>query len=873
MLIFKTTFFTKIAQNKKLYYGLSFFLPFLSLLIYFAFTHFNFLTVDLGQQYIDFLSFLRQNLFTHPGKLIYNFQNGLGGSMLATDAYYLNSPFNLLVFLFPLKQLPLAVLLIIASKFGAAGVSAYYYWQNKVSNNYALAGALAYALSGYTVAYYFNLMWLDSVILLPLLVKAIDQTFKQERDRLTLITFLLWFTNFYSGIMALFFGLLYFICKLLLQEKHSRLSILANYLIKGMIGTVFAAFILLPVFVELLTGRADTSTTWSLSAQFTPYQEIGKLLNGAYSYHEMEEGMPNIFLTTPFLLLALTYFFQSKISIKQRLIFGILFIFLISSLFFTPFVLIWHLGQFPTWYPGRFSFVLIFFSLQLAFKSLAAGSISFKNKVIIGLFSCGIVALWYFCQDQFSFLTDTKLIVSICFVVLALLFIFFIFGQHPFASSFLLLIVTVEAIINLIFTLDSISFQNNKDYVNFAANTQEAAAYLTKNDSQLYRTEKTFYRSDDDPFTSNYNGLSNFNSINNPQIINFMTDLGYLHNSNSFTNYGGTLLTDSLLGVRYYLQPNYARENHQAMLFENGNHRLDLEHYRQKKVLKNILVSCNPLAMPLVFTSPVQKKMQLSANAPINNQEQFLSVLLNKKVHLFKQAALSSPTLIGVNKGAQNGIYVSKGFTKQSKVTYQIKLTSNNSYYLEIPAAIDDDYATLTINGEEVDLNSRDDQNYLLNLASSQKGLKLKIVFTLKHQSLDLSDLKLVELNTKAMKNYLSLIKQNQPKLYAKSALVLQTNSFNNGNQALLTTIPYSKNWLIFDHGRLLKTSKFADTFLQAKIKQGKHQLLLIYVPWMLLIGLLISLLSLIAIKVFSIDLKRAIIIKSKGYKDKKERM
>ena len=111
-----------IAINRKnIFFWLSFLLPALIFLSYFFYSKNGVLTVDLGQQYVDFLAFFRRNLFSHPLRLIYSFSNGLGSSMLATDAYYLCSPFNLLLFLFPQHFLPQAILIIIALKIGAAG--------------------------------------------------------------------------------------------------------------------------------------------------------------------------------------------------------------------------------------------------------------------------------------------------------------------------------------------------------------------------------------------------------------------------------------------------------------------------------------------------------------------------------------------------------------------------------------------------------------------------------------------------------------------------------------------------------------------------------------------------------------------------------
>lgn len=206
----KQNLFTK----SKIPYYLSFFIPFIIFFMYFALHKFNILTVDLGQQYVDFFSFLRNSLFTHPSNLIYSFQNGLGNSMLGTDAYYLLSPFNLILFLFSKNQLPIAILLLITLKIGAMGLSSFFYWKKRIPDYYALSSSLAYALCGYVIANHFNLMWLDSAILLPLLVNEIDHCLYNKPNHLILLTFLLWFTNFYTGFMVLLFGFLYFLSQL-----------------------------------------------------------------------------------------------------------------------------------------------------------------------------------------------------------------------------------------------------------------------------------------------------------------------------------------------------------------------------------------------------------------------------------------------------------------------------------------------------------------------------------------------------------------------------------------------------------------------------------------------------------------------------------
>ena len=90
-------------KNKYLYW-LSFLLPTCIFASYFLYRGQEILTVDLGQQYIDFLSFYKNNLLSNPLNFIFTFSNGLGSSFIGTSAYYLNSPFNFLLLRFSLGE-------------------------------------------------------------------------------------------------------------------------------------------------------------------------------------------------------------------------------------------------------------------------------------------------------------------------------------------------------------------------------------------------------------------------------------------------------------------------------------------------------------------------------------------------------------------------------------------------------------------------------------------------------------------------------------------------------------------------------------------------------------------------------------------------
>lgn len=846
----------KLNFNKeKVLYLISFVLPGLIFLSYFFYTKNGVLTVDLGQQYVDFLAFFRSNLFTHPLRLIYSFSSGLGGSMLATDAYYLFSPFNLLLFLAPQKFLSQMVLVIIAAKIATVGLTSYYYWKQKIDNEfYALAASAAYALSGYTIANHFNLMWLDSVLLLPLLIDAINRVLEQKKNHLILITFLLWFTNFYTAYMALAFGLFYLLSKLFFFNKKERWPLFWEYLKKSMWGSFLDASMLLPVAVEMLQGKAASSATWSLGFQFAPYNELAKLADGAYDFHEMQEGMPNIYIALPFVLLAIFYFLSKKINWRHKLANGILLIFLVASLFWTPLVLIWHLGQFPVWYPGRFSFVLIFFALDLAIIALKQREkISFWQIGVLILLAIGLIVFITVDSKSFAFLNQNAQTASAAFLALGILFIGFIHNRSNFAAPFFCLIIELELIVNLVLSLNNLAYQNNADYQNFVQNTKQVTQYAKDHDDRLYRMEKTFYRSDDDPFSANYYGLSTFNSISNQRVLNLLSNLGFVNNSNSYTNYGSTPITDDLFGVKYYILPNddiTPLKANEQMKYSNSSNRIDTSDYDIVKRFEQLVLMKNDDALPFLFLTPKSTtKVKFDSTDITGNQNKFFEAATGKQTQLFSSVTWPDPKLINISSWDGGWMqYTKKDKAKEGRVIFNFKPQTDNSYYLELPGDIDNDSISLTVNGNSINTDVRDQNSRLINLGSRQRGQTIHVVFTLKNNQLNLNAANLWCLNTKQLEQIMDKFKQKQPQFKQTSALTIHSNSFSTKKtETMNSTIPNSFNWLILDNGHIIHKNKilFMNTFLNFKLNKGTHKITLIYVPWVFLIGIAISLLTL----------------------------
>ena len=122
------------------------------------------LTVDLGQQYVDFFAAYRDTLLHDPTKIFYSFSKAIGGEMLGEFAYYLLSPFNLIFLFFKGKTLTAGIMLVTLLKYGCSGLAMAWLLQKRNKKTRLVNSALAvtYSMMGWFVANQFNLLWLDA---------------------------------------------------------------------------------------------------------------------------------------------------------------------------------------------------------------------------------------------------------------------------------------------------------------------------------------------------------------------------------------------------------------------------------------------------------------------------------------------------------------------------------------------------------------------------------------------------------------------------------------------------------------------------------------------------------------------------------------
>ncbi|MGG7099062.1 YfhO family protein [Clostridium sardiniense] len=215
-------------KNNISIYLLSFLIPIIIMLIVYAISKIypfgdkTLLFRDLRGQYVSYFSAFR-NALLGDGSLLYSFTKEIGGNMFGLTAYYMMSPFNIILLLFPREMITEAILVITLLKIGLSGLTLSIFLKKSFKDfgYFSIIFSSAYALMAYNTMYQSNIMWLDGVILLPLVLLGINNIINKKRILLYIFTLALSIiTNFYIGFIICIFSVIYFIYNISVERIY-----------------------------------------------------------------------------------------------------------------------------------------------------------------------------------------------------------------------------------------------------------------------------------------------------------------------------------------------------------------------------------------------------------------------------------------------------------------------------------------------------------------------------------------------------------------------------------------------------------------------------------------------------------------------------
>lgn len=851
-------------QHKTRLFWLSFLLPAVFMTLYFAYRHMapfgdnTILTVDLGQQYIDFFEAFRTAVIHDPSQVFFNFSKGLGGEMYGDWAYYLLSPTNLILLLFPNTYLPTGILWLTVIKYGLASLSfGYAIYKLNWQRSYTVpVFGFAYSQSGWFVANQLNVIWLDAAILLPLIILGIEYLFDRRPAWLYVGTLTLCIIcNYYMAYMVGLFVVCYVFWRLFtrrLSWRH-RFKLGLSFTGYTLLAIGLSAIIWLPTAYTLLGSKGQymlQNLTWTF--QYSPPDILAKLFGGTFNFDQMPSGLPNIFVGSIPLIMFWACLTSRQIRWQTKLATLLVTGFLIISMMFAPLDLMWHGFQYPVWYPYRFSFVFCFWLLWLCAATWRP-SFRLSMKQSISLFVVAtIVWLWLATRyTALNFLSLSQLIVGIVFFTLFLICMTIPY-QKVYWCVLVSLLVIVEMGSSTILTLNNFSYLSNSEYQTNIKNLNDITKELPKDDNDFYRVAQSFSRTKGDPLQGHYYGGSTFSSGLEHQQSDFMAQIGQPEGDN-FINYtNGTLFTDSWLSMHYLMQSNGMQKSTPGTpAADEIFPRYDTSGIYDLFATNGLtLLSENPYSLSLAFMADAKlKDLHLQPNTPLLNQNKIWTAATGDQTPLFTKSDFSSAISRNTSTPTKvtNASFTKKDAKKDASLELSFVPTSNNPYYLTLGSGVTADETSISLNGRPVGAIPNHRHTIIVPLTAGKVGKVQTIRFDFHEDNLWLQNVALYHMNLPAFKTGIAALKQHELVLTQFSnTLIKGTVTATKERPYLTTSIPDSKGWSVTVDGQPAKIEPTLDFFIGLSLPPGEHKIVFSYRPPWLLLGTIISMFALI---------------------------
>lgn len=817
------------------------------------------LTVDLGQQYVDFFAYFRNLVLHHPASLFYSFSKGFGGEMFGTNAYYLFSPLNLLLLPFPGKYLSTGILILVLVKYGLAGLSFAWFLQRQHLQTAPRIWAFstAYALMGWMIANQLNVLWLDVLFLLPLVIDGLIQLNHGGSPW----RYIIWLAitivdNYYMAWMVALFTFLFFIWQTVQQAAgwHAYLHQLGRFVGCSLISGLLCAVVLLPNIFALMQSKGtytEQKIQWSL--EYNPLKIFAKLVPGAFNFGQMPTGQPNIYVGMLLTIGALLYFVYATDSWQTKCVAFLITCFIVGAFFFKPLELLWHLGQYPVWYPSRFSFVFSFWLLYLAAKTLQPDlKISWQVTCGLLILILAIFSYLWLNQQHLSYINGPQLGIGLGFAMISVIFLILNRQEAPRMMDLLfILLVILDVTTNAFVSLNHLSYVSQPEFGNYTTEMNRAVTKTKATDHSFYRIAKNFMRTKDDPFQADYYGGEHFGSTMEPTISTFMSSIGNPAGDGFITYSNGTQVTDSLFGFKYFLTARNHGEQNGNQVLPITSTRADWRQLSPKQQTSMVDIKQNRDALPIAFGA---NKAALGFKAltldPLNYQSQMFQLLAGQSATtpLFEVQNFDHVEFTNVQAAKQiTGTTFTRTNPRQrASVTLNFVPQSNESYYLTLGPSVKN-VASISLNGRSLDQYPTYHNTIVINVAHHQKGKNVAIKFKLKKQAMWLQNVSLYKLNQHQLSHDVTVLQSSGMKVTSQHANQIKgTVRISKQQQFLMTTIPFARGWHVKINGRSATPFKVFGTFMGLPISPGTHSITMTYVPPFLILGAAISLLTLI---------------------------
>lgn len=841
------------------------------------------LRMDLYHQYGPLFAELYERII-HGDSLFYSWTSGLGSCFLGNYFNYLSSPLGALVLFFGHKNIPEAIAMMILLK-ASLSASTFTYYLKKSQHNQSFIGvcfAVLYAFCGYMLAYYWNVMWLDAMVLLPIVLYGIERIIDNGKIGIYVTALALtMFSNYYMSFMICIFSCIYFFYYIILKsdrdsvldskfnkDKKTILDWLKNnrffrsgclFAIGSITAAGLLAVVLLPVY-GILSECSATSGKFpsDLKVYFNYFDFLANHFASLTTTIRSsgDDVLPNIYCGVLPLLLAPLYFFTKTISKKEKIATLGLLAVLYASFNINYLNYIWHAFHFPNDLPYRQSFIYSFFLLLMAYKTfIRLREFKTVHIGIVGAVLLGFVVL----VDELTSknVTSTTILFTIILIVLYVIVLtFFLDKRYQTASlAMLLLVCTASEVIMcdtapLNISVDKTPYVSDyDDFKNLKENLD------TIEGDEFYRMELTDLRTRMDNSWYYYNGVSVFSSMAYERLANLEDDLGMMSNRiNSFTYNPQTPVYNMMHSLKYIVNNSTVNV-------------LDSSFYTPSVANDKFKVYKNNYYLPIAYlvnsetadwgTEAYMDNWKLeNASDPFVLQGDYFDMATDEG-NPFERLSISYVTYsncspFSENLSASSFYYEKTTADVDGNATFYITAEKEGNIYIRFEVS-GSNTGNLSITTPKGTWTHSADQPCILDLGVFKKNETAQITIPFEANSGNVTMLAYT-MNESIFKKGYNKLNENQMLVEEFEDRYIKGRFTAEEDALLYTSIPFDNGWSVYIDGEKVSESEIVQlgqALLAVKVKEGNHTIEFKYSVHGMKLGLCVTLFTIFALALY----------------------
>jgi uncharacterized membrane protein YfhO/putative flippase GtrA len=793
--------------------------------------------VDSLHQYLPFFSDYYDKL-KNEGSLFYSWDIGLGSNLLSIIAYYMSSPLNLIMVLFKRKHLYIVMSLLISFKICASSASMAYflrYKNNSREDMKILIFSLAYALSNYVIGYSWNLMWMDCIMVFPLVMAGFYKLVNEGKYKLYVMAlFYSLLCNYYISFMICLFLVLEFI---LMHHKGIKRFFVDGLRFAGcsILSAAMSAFLLVPAYLGINT-TSSAERVFPDSEWYGSFWAIIKqlfIMTKPIKNQQFDGGV-NLYCGTICFILVFAYILNRKVSswdkLKNLLLIGILTVSFNNTLL----NYIWHGFHDQYGIPNRFSFLLIFVLLEISYEGISRLRSQHVAFVFVSV-AAGFIFLVL--TNNNENLEKQTFIATIVF--LAIYGGLLIAGRlvKPQICNILMVILTMvcitESILNAAKGYDSNGYVEIPRY--FAEEEAlQSAIDSVDSDNIPYRTELMKTKIVDEPIYYNMKSITLFGSTVSGDLVDSMHKLGFYTAANEFLFNGGNTVTNSLMGVKYLFRRSGDVNQYDVNYVDNVD---GVEVYENEYALSLGYMVNDALGVwegdgTDMFSSINEYMVSATGVSGIFSQ-------------LYPEVDSDDSTCVVTHRDEFSNYY---DYTRQDSELCEISLE------FTIPSETEDCYIVASANGVNkigiyingVQSNYDRLQNQTYHVGHLLRGDRVTVKYFFPSTQSQSGSVKLIiaSLNWDAFLQSYEILSSGQMTVSELEGGYVSGYIDAGDGGLMMTSIPYDKGWSAKVDGKKQDILITAGAFVSLSLPAGEHNIELTYFPPGLKIGMLITLLG-----------------------------